>query len=168
MIKKTVLMIGIVMIATISLFGQKEKIQTVFIYNFITKYIEWPASYRSGDFVIGVLGDSPITQELVDLAFNRNVGNQNISVKTFKNTDDITICHVLYIPESRLGEIEKALTKVGNTLIITDNAPSGTKGDAINFITVGGKQQFALKAYNATNKGLVVSPELGKYIAGNR
>jgi hypothetical protein len=167
MIKKTVLIIGIVMIATISLFGQKEKIQTAFIYNLITKYIEWPASYKSGDFVIGVLGDSPIKTELVDLSNSRNVGNQNISVKTFKNADDITLCHVLYIPESRIGEIDKAVTKVGNTLIITDNAPAGTKGDAINFVAVGGKQQFAVKAYNATNKGLVVSPELGKFITGN-
>ena len=165
--KKCLLMLGFVMIGTVSLFGQKEKIQSVFIYNFITKYIEWPASYKSGDFVIGVLGNSPITAELEDLAYNRNVGNQKITVKTFKNADDITTCHVLYIPESKIGEIEKALTKIGNTLIITDNAPSGTKGDAINFMTVGGKQRFGVKAYNATNKGLIVSPELGKLVAGN-
>jgi len=138
----------------------------VFIYNFITKYIEWPASYKNGDFVIGVLGNSPIIAELEELVYNRNVGNQKITIKTFKNADDVMQCHVLYIPESKTGELEKALTKVGSTLIITDNAPSGTKGDAINFVTVSGKQRFGVKAYNATNKGLVVSPELGKLVSG--
>jgi hypothetical protein len=167
MIKKTLLMAGLVMIATISLFAQKEKIQSVFIYNFITKYVEWPASEKSGDFIIGVLGNSPIIAELEDLAYNRNVGNQKITVKRFKTAADITACHVLYIPESNLGEMDAAMTKIGNTLVITDNAPAGTKGDAINFMTVGGKQRFGVKAYNATNKGLVVSPELSKLIAGN-
>jgi len=167
MIKKCLMMMGLLTIGAISLFGQKEKIQSVFIYNFITKYVEWPSSYKNGDFVIGVLGNSPIISELEDLAYNRNVGNQRITIKTFKSAEDVTACHVLYIPESKTGEMEKALTKVGSTLIITDNAPAGTKGDAINFMTVGGKQRFGVKAYNATSKGLVVSPELGKLVAGN-
>jgi hypothetical protein len=167
MIKKCLIMLGFVTICTISLFGQKEKIQSVFIYNFITKYIEWPASAKNGDFIIGVLGSSPIVAELEELAYNRNVGNQKITIKTFRSAEDVTQCHVLYITESKTVEMEKALAKVGSTLIITDNAPSGTKGDAINFITVSGKQRFGVKAYNAINKGLVVSPELGKLVTGN-
>jgi hypothetical protein len=167
MIKKTILGTAIMLITSMNIIAQNEKIQSVFIYNFITKYIEWPDAYRSGDFVIGVLGNSAIINELNDIARKRTVGSQKIVIKSFKTAAEITMCHVLYVSDSKFGEMEEAVGKVGNTLVITNNAPSGTKGDAINFVVVDGKQRFGLKAYNAISKGLVVSPELGKLLAGN-
>lgn len=37
--------------------------QSVFMYNF-TRLIEWPAAYKSGDFVIGVIGSAEVFNEL--------------------------------------------------------------------------------------------------------
>ena len=49
-----------------SVHAQQEKNYAVYaniIYRF-TKYIDWPAEKKSGDFIIGVVGDTPLMEEL--------------------------------------------------------------------------------------------------------
>jgi hypothetical protein len=162
MIKKRVIVLMILVITTLNIYAQKEKLQTAYIYNFITKYFDWPAANKTGDFVIGVLGNSPIIDEFRELASARKVGSQRIVVKTFKSADVITDCHVLYIVDSKAGELDAALAKAGTTLIISDFESAVSKGVAINFKTVNDKQSFELKAQNAASRGLIVSPDLGK------
>ena len=54
------------------------KIKAIYIYNF-TKYIEWPETYREGNFVVGVLGTSvPLVNELNKMATSKTVGTQKI------------------------------------------------------------------------------------------
>lgn len=141
--------------------AQSEKLHTVFIYNF-TKHIEWPAEYRDGNFVIGVLGNSPIINELKTLASARNVSGQPMEVKKFTDVDDITQCHILYIPQDQSDEIGAVLEKVKdyNTLIVTDKKGLARAGSAINFLVDGSKQKFELNKSNATKYGLKVSSDL--------
>ncbi len=143
------------------LFAQSEKLHTVFIYNF-TKHIEWPEKYRNGDFIIGVLGNSPITGELEALAATRKVGGQNMRIENYKNPDDIRQCHILYIPESQSGDIAAVLEVLKNksTLIVTDKKGMARSGAAINFVVEGSKQKFELNKSNATKYGLKVSSDL--------
>lgn len=143
------------------LFSQAEKLQTVFIYNF-TKHIEWPESYRQGDFVIGVLGNAAIVEELEELAKNRRVGGQPIVVKKYRDVSEIGKCHILFIPENRSADIGSVLSalKNGSTLIITDKKGLATAGAAINFVVEGNKQKFELNKKNATKYGLKVSSDL--------
>ncbi len=146
---------------TTEIYAQSEKLHTVFIYNF-TKHIEWPEAYRKGDFVIGVLGTSPIIGELENLATTRNVAGQNIVVQKFKKPEDIVQCHILYIPQSQSDEIGAAMAMVKNfsTLIIADKKGMANAGAAINFIVDGSKQKFEFKKSNATKYGLKVSSDL--------
>jgi len=146
----------------VNLFAQKEKIQSVYVFNFISKYVEWPASERSGDFVIGVLGNSLIIDEFRELSKTRTVGNQKIVTTKFNSAGDITKCHVLFIAKSKLDEVGAALGKIGNTLVITDDEQGIKEGVAINFLVVDNKQRFEYKSASAKSKGLVVSPELAK------
>ncbi len=144
-----------------SAMGQSEKYQAVFIYNF-TKHIEWPDHLRGGDFVIGVIGNSPIISELETMAQSRKVGNQQIVVKKFKTLDEIGVCHVLFIPTARSADLNTivSMVKNNNTLLITDKEGLANAGAAINFVIRDNKQKFELKKSNATKYGLKVSSEL--------
>ncbi len=155
------LLVPVLLIVWMVGFAQSEKLHTVFIYNFI-KHIEWPETYRQGDFKIGVVGNSPIIGELEKLASTRKVGNQEISVVKFNNTADITNCHVIYLPNSESDEIGAVLEKVKNqsTLIVTDKKGLARAGAAINFMVEGSKQKFELNRSNATKYGLKVSSDL--------
>ncbi len=139
------------------------RFHSVFIYNF-TKYIQWPETYQSGDFVIGVLGNSPISTELEKLAANKTVGLQKIVIKKFKSADEISNCHILFLPVSGNNNFEAVQEKLKgkHTLVITEKSGMAQKGSGINFIQQDNKWKFELNEAATHNAGLKVSKELSK------
>src|SRR4051812_37841451 len=77
---------------------QEAKLKAVFIYNF-TSYIEWDTSMMKSDFIIGVVGNSAVTQSLQQISRSKSVKNKRIIVKVFTKPDEIETCHILFIPE---------------------------------------------------------------------
>lgn len=157
------ILFGILMLTIIPLMSKAQdyRIHSVFIYNF-TKYIQWPSSDQTGDFVIGVLGDSPIVASLEKLASERKIGTRTMVVKKFSSVDQISNCHMLFIPERSSDNLEAALAKIGSnsTLVMTERRGLGSKGSSINFITVDGKQKFELNKSATEKAQLKVSTEL--------
>lgn len=137
------------------------KMQSVFIYNF-TKMISWPAAYQSGDFVVGVVGASPIIKELEDMAATKKAGNQTIVVQKFGSAGAVSKCHILFIPSSQMGGLAAAIGKCsGNSTLIITEADGGIAGGAaVNFVVVDNKQKFELKESNATKYGLQIGSDL--------
>ncbi len=145
----------------------KVKLQSVFIYNF-TKYIDWPDSYKAGNFVIGVLGSSPLTNELkTKIAARKKVGNQRIVVKQFNSIGSISKCHILFIPEQKskgeliLKKVNAKLAK-SSTLVITEQAGMVYKGAAINFVVQNRKVGFELNLKTTAQHRLKVNSTLQK------
>src|SRR5206468_262493 len=57
------------------------RLKSVFIYNF-TRYIDWPADYKSGNFVINMFGsNTAMLTELNNMAKTKTVGAQKIEIK---------------------------------------------------------------------------------------
>jgi hypothetical protein len=139
------------------------KMQSVFIYNF-TKLVNWPGSYQSGNFIIGVLGNSPIIAELENMASTKKAGSQTIVIEKYASVDAIKKCHILVIPDTQSGKIAAALGKTSgnNTLIVTDVEGGTKKGASINFVVIDSKQKFELSETNASSKGLKIGAELIK------
>lgn len=154
---------GILIISVLPFMAKSQdyRIHSVFIYNF-TKYIQWPSSAQSGDFVIGVLGNSPMVQSLEKLASERKIGNRSMVIKKFNSVDQVSQCHMLFIPESNSNDLEAALAKIGgqSTLIMTERQGLGSRGSGINFIVVDGKQKFELNKAATEKAQLKVSNEL--------
>jgi hypothetical protein len=137
------------------------KAQTLFIYNF-SRLIEWPVNYRTGPFVIGVVGGVEVTMELELYTKGKKVGTQDINVVRFKTVKDITNCHILFVPfdkTKQLPEIQGMLSDK-STLIITEKAGALDEGSAINFIIVEDKLKFELKPENAQKLGIKFSSKL--------
>lgn len=141
--------------------GQNQKQQANYILN-IVKYVAWPELYKTGDFVIGVLGTSTITEELRKLATTKKVFSQKITVVEFKSTEEITKCHVLFITDLNSGLIKLALTKIlGNaTLVIGETEGLATQGAGINFIKVDGELKFQINEVSIRKRGLQVDSKL--------
>ncbi len=137
------------------------KIKAVFLYNF-TKYIEWPQNYKSGNFVIGVVGDESFAKEL-DVFFSpKSMGSQRFEIKHFKKPADITLSHMIYVSPNYIGNISDVLGKIKgkSTLLITEKAGMAKQGAAINFTIVENKQKFELNKANAEKYDLKVSSSL--------
>jgi hypothetical protein len=137
------------------------KAQAMFIFNF-SRLTEWPASYRTGPFIIGVIGTSPVADELEIYTKGKKVGIQDIQINRFKTVQEINNCHIVFIPFARskqMGEIVATL-EGKSTLIITEKGGSLNDGAAINFIILEDKLKFELKAENASKFGIKVSSKL--------
>ena len=109
------------------------KSYTLFLYNFM-KYIEWPD--KSGDFVIGVVGDSKVTEELMLLAEKKKVGGRNILVKTVSNTEEALLCNMIYVPSSKTNMLKAIAEKVRGkpVLIVGEREGLARKGAGISFV----------------------------------
>jgi hypothetical protein len=138
-----------------------SKMKAIFIMNF-TKLIEWPQPYREGNFVVGVVGESPLYVELTKMAKTKKVANQSLQIKKFSNIEDINKCHILYVSQNKSEEISSVVNKLKphNTLIITEKQGLVEKGAGINFIVKNNRQKFELNKKNVEKYKLKVSSNL--------
>jgi hypothetical protein len=113
------------------------KSYTLFVYNFI-KYIEWPENKNQGDFVLGVLGDSPVIKELEKLAATKKAKGRTIVIKKFSSVEQVTDCHLLYVTSSRSASIKqlKEMCKNKPILIVGEREGLAKKGAALSFVTL--------------------------------
>ncbi|MCU0436085.1 MAG: YfiR family protein [Bacteroidia bacterium] len=138
------------------------RIKAVFIYNF-TRYIEWPETARSGNFVINVFGsNTPLVSELNNLAKTKTVGTQKIEIRNTTSLDAIGNSHILFVCGDNTTPFADILNKVKgkNVLIVTERPGFARQGAAINFVVVQNKQKFELNKANAEKYNLSVSTTL--------
>jgi hypothetical protein len=136
----------------------------VFFYSF-TKYVQWPANYNDGDFVIGVFGDSDITPLLQEMAEIKKVGNNKIVIKTISADKLTEKLNILFVPHEKIRQF--AVIKEGllnkPTLLITETPEMASNGSMINFKDVSGKLRFEVNTTLIVEKGLKVSQELVRF-----
>lgn len=138
-----------------------SKMKAIFIMNF-TKLIEWPKSYREGNFVVGVIGDSPLFIELSKMAKTKKVANQSLKIIKFGDIKEISKCHILYVSKNKSQDISSIVKKVkaNSTLIITETQGLVDKGSGINFIIKNNRQKFELNKKNVEKYKLKISSNL--------
>ncbi|MGE0562076.1 MAG: YfiR family protein [Flavobacteriales bacterium] len=137
------------------------KIKAVFIYNF-TKYIEWPQSYKEGEFTIGIIGETSLYSELIKMTETKKVANQTLEVKKFTSPAEVTKCHILYVSKDKSQSLTDIIKKVKNnsTLLVTEESGLVDKGSGINFIIKDNRQKFELNKSNVEKYKLKVSSNL--------
>ena len=137
------------------------EIHSMMVYNFM-KYVKWPPTSTSGDFVIGVVGDTEVYQTLTKWYGTKTKGSQKIVIKQFTSASDLSDCHVLYVGKSKSSKFEAIKTVLAgkSTLVITDKSGLGKKGSGINFKTVNNKLKFELNQAAIASANLKVSSQL--------
>lgn len=136
-------------------------IQATLIYRF-TKYIDWPANKKSGDFIIGIIGDSPLFDDLKSFIGNKTVGNQRIVITKVTASKNYSNCHILFISEEESGDLKKIaeLTSGAPVLLITEYNGLAHKGSCFNFITVNDRLKLEINKSNVEQRNLHIASEL--------
>ena len=137
--------------------AQDDKFKALFIYNF-TKYMEWPESKRTGDFKIGVLGNSPITNELKAFTAKKTVGQQKIVVDEILAIADCQKYHIVFVPTKASSNVDEIAQLVANkgVLIVTDKPGMAEEQAGINFIKDknDGQQTFEISVKHIHEQGV--------------
>ena len=113
------------------------KAYSLFVYNFM-KYVEWPEAQSKGDFVIAVLGDSPIIKELQTLANSKKLKGRTIVLKKCNTLEETSGCHLLYVSASKSTALKtlKDQTKDKPILIVGEREGLAKKGAGLSFVTL--------------------------------
>jgi len=136
-------------------------IQANIIYQ-IRKYINWPADKKTGDFVIGIIGDSPLFEELKKATANKTAGGQKIVIKQFSSSQSSFDCQILFIAEDESNSLKQinAETQAMPILIITERDGLAKKGSCINFIIEDERIKLEINENNIAKRNRKAASEL--------
>jgi hypothetical protein len=131
------------------------------IYRF-TKYIDWPATKKSGNFIIGIIGDSPLYDELISFTDNKTVGNQKIVVKKFSSSASTYNCHILFISEDESSSLKKIAAHTENSpvLLVSESPGLARKGACINFAIVDDRLKLEINKNSIEQRNMRIASEL--------
>lgn len=137
------------------------EVKAAFLFNF-TKFIEWPASRlgRGESIVIGIVGQDPFGKVIDDIVQGKSVNGHSLVVKRLKWSDDLGICHMLFVPEGEQesGRLEKLASR---SVVVIGETPGFTrKGGIINFVIESGRVRFEINGNTAKASGVTISSKL--------
>ena len=131
------------------------------IYHF-TKYINWPEDKKSGDFIIGIIGNQLLYDELKKNIADKMVGHQKIVIKKFSSSANSFNCHILFISDDESGNIKKISSKTAatSTLLVSESEGLAQKGSCINFVIVSDHLKLEINKTNIELRNLDIASEL--------
>jgi hypothetical protein len=164
-VKKLLLIISLICGLTVISLGQtmnklntRAKMKSMYISNF-AKYTEWPAEYKQGEFVVGVVNDDALATMMETMAKTKTINGQKMVIKRFSSPSEITKCHLIYVAGKASGEVQPYVSKVSkfSCLIVTEGAGLIDNLSAINFLTIAGPLKFEMNKKTFNNQELIVS-----------
>jgi hypothetical protein len=131
------------------------------IYHF-TKYVDWPAKSRSDDFIIGVIGETMLFDELKKITANKKAGNQRIVVRRFSPSQTAYDCHILFLSEEESGSLRKIMSRTEDNavLLVCEEKGAASKGACISFNVVSDRLKLEINKNNIDQRGLSIANEL--------
>jgi hypothetical protein len=160
--KISIIALGVLLSGLIPVFAQDVKFTALLIVNF-AKYVGWPVDSQKGDFVITVLGDDPVVEELQAAGQNTAIGDQKIVVKKALSLDRVERCNILYISPDKSNSLTSALGKFpASTLVVTNKDGLAKEGSGINIVMIDGKMRFEINVESLKKSGLTAKPVLFK------
>lgn len=134
------------------------------LYNF-SRNINWPEENKSGDFVITIVGDKDLYNEMAKLTQNMKVGLQPIVIKFFNSVNEVSgYQQIVFVDNWQSNKINALVQKTAgsNTLIVSETEGLIEKGSMINFVPVNGIMKFEMNKENLRKNNLMASSVLEK------
>jgi hypothetical protein len=116
------------------------QIKAAYLFNFL-KFVEWPQDSPAdpqAKWVIGIVGESPISGDLSRLAEGKNVLGRDLQVRKFQAADNLRACNILFISESERKHLPAILAALRGSSVMT-------VADMDKFIESGGMVQLDME-----------------------
>jgi hypothetical protein len=132
-------------------------VESVLLYSAI-KYMDWPVD-PSEYFVITILGDSDVYDELLKIAQTRKAAGKSILVKRISSLPQLEKSQIIFLSQGNTNLLDKVIASVSNfpSLIITDKDGLMEKGSDLNIIQRGEKIGYQVNESSLSKKGIKVS-----------
>jgi hypothetical protein len=145
--------------------GLEYRVKAEFVERF-THFVEWPpGAFASPDapFVICVVGETPITTYLEELARARRIKGRPVELRRVRPDGELLRCHVVFIAADERIHLQKILAEVGRLPILTiaDTEGFGRDGVLINLdVDDEGRVRFYISPGVAKRTALMLNAQL--------
>ncbi|MCU0288470.1 MAG: YfiR family protein [Acidobacteria bacterium] len=173
MMKKTCALLLSLSLFIIPAFSQQKKmivkadeydVKIAYIKNFFD-FIKWPAeSLNSNEFIFGIIGDTPLSEQIKKLSNQIKFPDKKVSVRIISDLVQIKECHALIIGNIDAEKLKEILALIGNLPILSISETEGFSeiGVLINLFKIENNVKFEIN-YSAVKKsGLNFSSKLYK------
>jgi hypothetical protein len=140
------------------------QIKAGFLFNF-TRFVTWPEktfATAASPIVICVVGDTPLTDPLIDVAAGKIVDGHSVSVKHMKAGEDLRGCNLLFISSSEQRHAVQILDSLKglNVLTVGEDPGVARAGAIINFTIQENKVKLEINLDAAMHTSLKLSAKL--------
>ena len=136
------------------------KAHAVFIFNF-AKYSQWPS--QSTEFVITVLGKSPLTQELLTGASKHTIQGAKVVVQEVDDVSKIKDTHIVVVTDGKSNQLADLVKTTGSKpiMIVAEREGLYKRGAGISFfVNDSGKLNFDMNLTDMQKRTLSLSKNL--------
>jgi hypothetical protein len=136
-------MILTIVLSILSLFvseGDDARIKALFMQNFM-RNMEWPEGKSDVKYVIAVVGDVNLVQQIQELNNNRMINNRSVEAVNYTSEIALEDINILFLAKS-LSDLYADFEKVAvpnSVLIVTEGKGMAEKGAAISFYQKGAR-----------------------------
>ena len=142
--------------------AQMAKFKALFVYNF-AQNTNWSGEVTTNDdFIITIIGDNDIANELKTLAGSRKIGINKMVIKETSTVDNVGKSQIIYLSENHSSQmpILTSYQKNNKVLIIGNQQGICSQGAGISFIIDEGKLKFEISPDNIEKQGLTISKKI--------
>lgn len=130
------------------------------LYSF-SRYVNWPADKKSGDFVITVVGNKDVYNDLQQMIVGKMVGDQHIVVKYSRIASELNNnSQMIFLSENQSSGVQKL--EANGTLVVSEQEGTVQKGASVDFVNVDDVVKFEISKTNMTRQGLQINSFLEK------
>jgi hypothetical protein len=162
-VRVTIAALVLTQVAAVAQDVTESALKAAFVYNF-AKFTEWPADAvpASRPFVMCVVGDTDVGEELERTVKGRLLAGHSIVVSVVTGTAPQSACHVLYISRVSADEAAQIVAALSSApvLTISDIAGFTRRGGMAQFFFENSQLRFGIRAESATRARLRISSQL--------
>ena len=149
--------------ASVSNTENKNKLQAVYMYNFL-KFVRWPdhnSHSRNNVFEICIIGKHPFGL-LLDSWKTKKIDNKKIHIQYFVTSENISQCHMAFIGQTDNGSYLNTLKNLEGKGILTvgENKKFAQQGGMIGFVMKRNRVRFNINRTIAQKQGLKIHSKL--------
>lgn len=140
------------------------QVKAVFLFNF-SQFVEWPAqAFAAADapFTLCVVGEDRFGAQLDAAVQGESVQGHKLVVKRYRDPGQMGTCHILFIGDSEMGQLESILGSLDGqaTLTVSDIDHSAERGAIIQFANENNRLRLRINVAAAKSVGLTISSKL--------
>lgn len=124
--------------------------------------MEWPAEKSEDQYLVAIVGDVNLLNELASVTKNKSINNKSIAVVNYSSETELKDINILFLAESLSDLFGDFYQKsVDNSvLLVTESSGLGKKGAGVNFYGKDQKVNFELNLKTLERSQIITSRKL--------